>query len=494
MLPVVLFALLTSPVLRAGYSTPIAVSRLQSGPINPRQFGARGDGVTKDTAALQQAIDAASAAGGGTVIIPAGRYVCGTIHLKSHIALRLEPGATILGSPDDPDYRPIEKLPYESHSDQETTDFQRALIAGDGLEDVSIEGHGVVDSNRTRRGGPKPIALRRCQGVTIRDVTVQNAPNYSVSLVGCEHVNIDGVTVLNGYADGIDPDCCRYVRISNCAVDSHDDAICLKSSLALGKPMPTEFVTVTNCIMRTDCNGFKMGTESSGAFKSVTVSNCDIASRPDHKEDTDAGIALETTDGAEVERIAVSNITIKGMYCPIFIRLGNRGRGQNPPVPGYLRDVRISNIVAQGAAIASSIAGLPDHPVEEVAISDITVSRPADMRTRADLSVPESGDKYPDPDMYGPLPASGLYCRHVRGLTLRGLVFDVMKSPAVTAVVMDDVSHLFLSDLTVCERHAKTPAVWLNSCQGWTLRDVDTQMKREHVIRLTGGSRGEMLK
>jgi polygalacturonase len=130
-----------------------------------------------------------------------------------------------------------------------------------------------VDGNRTKRGGPKTIAIKNSSHVLIRGITVQNAPNYSISFLGCDYVDVDGVTVLNGYADGIDPDCSRFVRISNCFVESRDDAICPKTSLALGERRPTEHVTVTNCVLSSSTNNFKLGTESSGDFRNIALSN-----------------------------------------------------------------------------------------------------------------------------------------------------------------------------------------------------------------------------
>src|SRR4051794_4517962 len=240
-----------------------------SAATNVRDFGAKGDGIAKDTTAIQRAIDAAAKQGGGTVLLPAGRYLSGTIHLKSNITLHLDNGAVLLASPDEADFDPYETLPFESVSDKETTYFHYALIAAEGVHDIAIEGKGVVDGNRAKRGGPKTIAIKLCEHVTIRGITVRNSPNYSISLWGADYVDIDGVTILNSYADGIDPDSCRYVRIANCYIDAHDDAICAKASPSMGmdKRRPVEHLTVTNCVLRTDASHFKFGTESSGDFR-----------------------------------------------------------------------------------------------------------------------------------------------------------------------------------------------------------------------------------
>ena len=243
-------------------------------------FGATGDGETTDTQAIQKAIDTCAESGGGTVYFAPGTYISGSIHMKSDVTLHLDTGATIRASVEESDFDPYETLDYKTDSDKETTYFHYSLIWGENISNVAIIGQGTVDGNRQKRGGPKPIAFKRCQHITVRDIKIINAPNYCISLLGCDYVNIDGVTILNAYCDGIDPDSCRYVRISNCHIESWDDAIVPKSSYALGERRATEFLTVTNCILSTSCNAFKLGTESGGGFKYITVSNCVMYAPP----------------------------------------------------------------------------------------------------------------------------------------------------------------------------------------------------------------------
>src|SRR5262249_41943027 len=168
------------------------------------------------------------------------------LHLRSDVTLDLAAGTVLVASPDEADFDPCETLPYVSADDRETTYFHCALLAGEGLQRVTIAGEGSIDGNRSKRGGPKPLALKQCTQVTVRGITIRNSPNYAVSLLGCDHVVLDAITILNGYADGIDPDNCRDVRISGCSIDSADDAIVLKASTALGRRAATEGVTITN--------------------------------------------------------------------------------------------------------------------------------------------------------------------------------------------------------------------------------------------------------
>jgi polygalacturonase len=174
---------------------------------------------------------------------------------------------------------------------------------------VAILGTGMIDVNRTKRGGPKPIALKRCKYVTIKDITIRNAPNYAISMLGTGYVNIDGVNIFNGYYDGIDPDSCRHVRIANCQIETWDDAIAPKASFSLGVRRAVEYLAVTNCILVTNCNAFKLGTESGGGFKYITVSNCVIYNRATGRPPV-SGIAIESVDGGDIDGVTISNISM----------------------------------------------------------------------------------------------------------------------------------------------------------------------------------------
>ena len=414
--------------------------------FNVRQLGAVGDGMAKDTAAVQKAIDACAAAGGGTVFFPAGTYLCGSLHLQSRLALYLDAGAIIKASPDEADFDPYETLGYHTDSDRETTYFHYSLLWGENLHRVSILGPGTIDGNRSRRGGPKPIALKRCQDILIRDISILNAPNYCVSLLGCDYVNLDGITIRNAYCDGIDPDACRYVRIADCHIESWDDAIVLKSSFALGERRATEFVTVTNCVLSTSCNAFKMGTESGGGFRHVTASNLVMFSPPG-KRPMISGIALESVDGAEVDNITITGVSMRDVRTPIFLRLGNRGRDMETPIPGTLRNIIISD-VAGGAATACSITGIPGHPVENVSLNQVMIEyQGGGAPGTAERAIPELPDEYPDADMFGELPAYGLYVRHVQGLTLRDTRWTFAQPDARPVSLFEDVEDLRVTGL-----------------------------------------------
>jgi len=386
--------------------------------FNPGNFGAKGDGTAKDTAAVQSAIDACAAAGGGTVYFAPGAYLCGSVQLKTGVYLYLDAGATIKGSPDNEDYNKIEKLDFKNDADAETSFFHYALIWAEDAQRIGILGPGTIDSNRTRRHGPKPTAWKRCQYLDVKGIHIINAPNYAISMLGTDYVNIDGVTILNDYCDGIDPDSCRNVIISNCHIESRDDCIVPKTSFSLGEHRSCENITVTNCYLGTSANCFKLGTESGGDFKYITVSNC-VMTGFNKLSPATSGISLESVDGANVDGVTISNIVMHDIDSPIFIRLGARLR-DNAPAPGSLRNVLISDVVAVNASAPSSITGIPGSYPEGISLSNVRLTYVGGGPALPDPNspVPELEKEYPDADMFESLPAYGLYCRHVKDLTL----------------------------------------------------------------------------
>lgn len=458
--------------------------------VNVRDFGAKGDGVTKDTTAIQAAIDATAKAGGGEVRVPPGRYISGTLHLRSNVTLYLESGATLAESPDDADFDRYEKLPFKSVSDVETTYFHYGLVTADGAHNIAIIGQGIIDGNRTHRHGPKTVALKLCKYVTIEGITVENSPNYSISLWGCDYVNILGVTVLNGYADGIDPDSSRYVRIANCYVDSEDDAICPKASPSMGYARPTEHLTVTNCVLRTNSNNIKFGTESSGDFKDVAVSNLVMLprakGRPPH-----SGISLESVDGAHIDGVVVSNISMQGVTTPIFVRLGNRGRGVAHPVPGTIRNVSIQNVIATGATKASDISGLPGHPIEDISLEGINVTAAGGTQEAKGINVPEFPAKYPEEGMFGELPAYALYVRHARDVILNDLRVRSTQADARPPIGFDDVRGLSLDGFRAVTVAPAQPAIWMNDVVDALVRGSSTATSGA-FLRVSGAQSGEI--
>jgi Pectate lyase superfamily protein len=466
----------------------------ESAQLNVRDYGAKGNGKSKDTGAIQAAIDAAGRSG-GTIYVPPGEYVSGTLRLRDRIVLRLGAGATLIASADDADFDPYEALDYKSFADRETTDFTFALLQGRALQDIGIFGPGRIDGNRTTRGGPKPIALKLCRNIQIHDLTIDNAPNYNISLLGCDNVDIVGVTIRNGYSDGIDPDCCKNVRIANCRIESRDDAIVAKASLALGVRRSTENVLVTDCSLVNVRNALKLGTESSGDFRNIVFRNCTISGRSvgwkpypdDWKPQPSAGISLITVDGGSLERVRVSGITMAGVRAPLFVRLGKRGLGQTVRAAGELKDVSIAHIVAAGATWPSSITGIPGHPISNISLKDIRITgKGGGKAALLSRELPELEKQYPDATMFRDLPTYGLYCRHVNDLRADQLDLAVEQPDARPAVVLDDVRQADLRAIAATPSADGGPAFWFRSVRDVTLHGLRRRAGAKTLVRLSG--------
>lgn len=469
-----------------------------SGFHDVRDYGAKGDGIAKDTAAIQAAVDAAAKTGGGTVWLSPGTYLSGSIRLKSNITIQFATGATLKMSPDNSDFDPDQRI-------APTVTFGQALLSGDNVENVAITGGGIIDGNRTRRGGPKPIALKNSRHIAIRGLRMQNAPNYNISLMVCEYVDIEGVTILNAYADGIDPDCSRNVRISNVFVDSRDDSVVVKASRGLmAGRCTTENVTVANSVLTTTANYFKVGTESIGDFRNIAVNNIAMYPRlpdgnwkgfpnwPSSPRD-EAGISINVLDGGAVDGVVVSNIAMNGVNHPLFIRLGFRGQhlpglAADPNAAklyGTIQNVSISNVVATGAVGTATISGIPGYRVGRVLLENINITMKGGERQLRGLDIPEQEGAYSWPPMFGLRPAYAFYARHAEGLVLRNVRVRWQDPDLRPAAIFDDVNQLDLDGFDADTAAGSEPVVWLNQVRGATIRGASVAAA-ERFLLLTG--------
>ncbi|UCC99893.1 MAG: glycoside hydrolase family 28 protein [Phycisphaerales bacterium] len=439
-------------------------SSVMAGPggktYNVADFGAKPDGKTLCTEAIQNAVERCAREGGGTVYFGAGTWLTGTIYLESRITLWLDSGCVLLGSKEKEDYGRPHKL---AGTEGETFSYW-GIIAGKGLENIAIRGRGTIDGQganfRYKKGArPKNIYLENCSDVLIEDVRLRSAGSWMQHYRNCDRLTIRGIAVFNHVAynnDGLNIDSCRDVSIIGCVVDSDDDGIVLKSL----SRKPCENITISDCVVSSHCNSIKMGTESGGGFQNITVTNCTICS-PRYSKVTYgrqrglAGLALEIVDGGTLDRVVVSNLTIKGVTVPIFMRLGNRARlyeeDQPKPNVGKFRNVIVSNIVAIDCSpVGCSITGLPGHSIENITLSDIRLGfEGGGTREQAAREIPEKPESYPESTMFGTLPAYGFFCRHVEDLRLHNLKFETAASDYRHAVVLDDVENAVLDAIDV---------------------------------------------
>jgi polygalacturonase len=469
-------------------------------------FGARGDGKAFDTAAINQAITAAAAAGGGTVNFPAGTYLSYSIRLKSNVGLHLGNGCVLVAAEGNGYDTAESNQPWENYQDYGHSHWHNSLIWGEELEDISISGPGRIWGKGLSRGeGPPPqaetpgignksIALKNCRNVVLRDFSILHGGHFGILATGVDNLTIDNLRIDTN-RDGMDIDCCRNVHITHCSVNSPwDDAIVLKSSYALGFARSTEMITISDCLVTggyeegTLLDGtfrrfdparklapyeeewrtgrIKCGTESNGGFKSITIANCVF--------DSCHGLALESVDGARVEDIAITNLTMRDIYeAPIFIRLGSRMRGPAGAAVGVIRRVQIGGVICSNAVspICSIITGIPGHKVEDVRLSNIVIEHEGGgTEQQARIRVPEKEADYPDPDMFGAMPAHGFFVRHVRGIEMEGIKIIARKRDERPAFVLEDVENADFSRPQVPVA-AGVPLFALREVEHFRLRD-----------------------
>jgi polygalacturonase len=452
-----------------------------------RSHGAAGDGKTKDTAAIQKAIDTAADQGGGTVHFPPGTYLTGTLRLRSNVTLHLDTGATLLGSTDLDDYPHIRPR-IRSYTDNYVT---QSILYGEDIENVAIVGRGTIDGqgasfkSRTYENRPYMIRLVNSRDILVENVTIRNSAMWVQHYLACDNVTVRGINVhsrVNRNNDMLDIDSCHNVRISDCYGESDDDAITLKSTT----DRACENISITNCVVSSKCNGIKMGTESNGGFKNISISNCTVF------KTGLAGVALEIVDGGTMDGVTISNISMRGVRVPIFLRLGNRARpfkkDMAKPGMGSFRNVNISNIVATNTTeIGCSITGLPGRPIENVSLSNIKITFPGGgTKKDAQRAVPEHPTRYPECTMFGTLPAYGFYCRHVTGLTLWNIDLRWEKRDERPALVCDDVTNSQVGDFRARSDAFGTSLMHFRNVVGMRVRGCVAPTGTPVFLRLSG--------
>ncbi|HZQ42535.1 MAG TPA: glycoside hydrolase family 28 protein [Acidobacteriaceae bacterium] len=495
-----------SPIVLASTVGRVALAQSPSAPASAeaiydvRRFGATGDGKTVDSPAINKAIEAVAAAGGGTLVFPAGTYICFSIHLKSHVDLWLDRGCTILAA-DSPKqgettgynggtYDAAEpNNPWESYQDYGHNHWHNSLLWAENEHDFGIYGTGLIYGkglsfgSRGTRGdyttfiaeqagvGNKAIALKNCHNVTLRDFSVLKGGHFALLATGVDNMTLDNL-LIDTDRDGFDIDCCRNVRVSNCTVNSPwDDGICPKSSYALGYARSTDNVTIANNFVtgiyqlgtvhdgtwkrfpddaHVPRNGrIKCGTESNGGFRNITITGNVLEGCK--------GISLETSDGAYLEDIAITGNTMREIVdAPLFLRLNRRNRNPKETLrPGTLRRLLISNIVSHDSMSSTSslFSGIPENLIEDVKLADCFFGHrglPKDMRIGwgetskpmpdwRTIHVPEIEDAYPELLRFGPTPCNAFFIRHLKNLEMSHVEVSPQVADPRPAFWLEDV-------------------------------------------------------
>ncbi len=463
--------------------------------------------------AIQAAINAASAAGGGRVLVPVGRFTTGPIELRSGVELHVSSGAELLGS--------THRLDYGK-------EWITALIFARGQSSIALSGSGIVNGQGrevvkdlisllhdgilqdetwsfkrpSERNRPRLIAFTDCDKVSIKQITLKNSAGWVQDFVGCNGVNIDSIRVESTEYwnnDGIDIVNSRDVRITNCDIDAADDGICLKSE---GKPGICENVYVENCVIRSSASGFKLGTGSFGGFRNIMVRNITVYNT------YRSAIALEAVDGGFIENVDIADVKVKYSGNAIFIRLGHRNQDERY---SSIKNIRISKLtaeipnekpdagypiegplpkVAAHNLIPASITGLPGHNVENVVIEDISIIYGGGaLKSVANIpidkidSIPENPANYPEFSMFGELPCWAIYLRHVKGVTLNNVRFSYKKEDFRPAIVLDDVQAAVFKNVEV-KSGVNIPVLVQKNCSQVTLKSIKLPFKSDKAIMI----------
>jgi hypothetical protein len=473
--PAVAAALLPTAAIAA---ERVASSDLGARIYNIRDFGAKGDGKTLDTAALQAAIDACTRDGGGTVLVPAGTFVIGTTELKSNVTLHLAASATLLGSGDGKDYHAIAAIPLSG--DSTLGDGNWALLYAVEANNITVEGQGTIDgqghlfNNYAQKDQPPPAGIfgpqrpyhllfHRCHNIVVRDLQLLRCAFHSIRVIQSERVWMEGLYIhnrVNVNNDGFHFISARYVTISNCVLLVQDDACALFGSC--------QFVTVTNCVFSTRWSVFRFG---GGDVKNISVSNCVIYET--------YGCPIKIGAGRmTLENVSFSNLILQDVTGPIAVNFSGRSRNEDggaPPAPaGFVRNLSFSNIRATVVAAPQperytdmptigkiypgeqhsciTLNGLEGAWIENVTFNDVhvTYAGGGSAQLAAKRNVPQTTREYFGvwgEEPVGP-PAYGLFARNVKGLTLNNVRFTVAEPDLRPAVVFDNVQDAAIHSLS----------------------------------------------
>lgn len=458
--------------------------------FNVLDYGVVADGVTLNSVAVQSAVDACSAQGGGTVYFPKGEYVLSTVFLKSNVRIELAKGARILGSLNFYDYAQQEKIDYPLYQDASHSYFDLSMFVGRNCENIAIVGQGEVDMRSVwdedgvrgpeiKNRGPKFIALRECNNIEVSGLKIDNVSDLAVYFAGCDNVDIYGLR-MRVYIDGVSPDNSSNVRIHDCDIEAGDDAIVFKTSYTLNRLGVCKDIHVWNCRLKSRCSAIKFGTETNGGFENILIEDIDI------RDTRITGIAIESVDGAIVDGITIRNVKMQNVGAALFVHIGKRMRGPAGREIGKIRNVTLENITAVGPyvpyevvawnydsykandtyqypwcmgifehsdhsgekqteeawQITNNICGLKGYPLENITLKNVHLEVDGGVKTYR-KEVPEEPQPYPEVNTYGIfLPAKGIYFRHINGLTMENVTVTSYKPDAREDFVFENVQDL----------------------------------------------------
>ncbi|WP_232457052.1 glycoside hydrolase family 28 protein [Polaribacter sp. SA4-12] len=417
---------------------------------NITDFGAKADGITLDTKAVQNAIDECSKKGGGKVIIPSGKTVLiGTIYLKDFVNLHVENGAILLGSSN------IEDYTTDTHKNMYKNEphMDRCLIFANNAKSFAITGLGTIDGNgyfknfTSKTGRPMMIRFINSNDITFKDITLKNPAAWTSAWLYCNEIVVEGIKIVsrvNNNGDGLDFDGCTNVRVSNSSFDTSDDSICLQASLP---NKPCKNVVVTNCTFTSKWAGMRIGLLSRGDIESVTVSNCTF------NDIEDSGLKIQLNEGGEMKNMTFTNLVMKNVPRPIFMTFAQQKACVDAPEEMYpmkaMHHFIFDGIIADNSKLdknsAIFITGMPNNYITDIQLNNIQMIF-AGGGTKEDASneikeytLDVLDGWWPEFHLVGTLPASGIYARHIKGLSINNVSVNLLNEDKRPLVVFDDV-------------------------------------------------------
>jgi polygalacturonase len=481
---------------------------LHAADVNITKYGAKADSTTLNTVPIQKAIDYCNRSGGGKVIIPAGKFLSGTIVLKNNVTLQLNKGAVILGSTNVDDYKNMDPF-----ADGLGIDVGWALLVAVDAKNIGIEGEGRIDGQgsklkaqqiltdtrpESQRWGRRPFLVRivRCDGVTVKGVTLNYAGAWTSHYFQSRHIRIEDVKIVSvgvAHNDGIDMDGSQDVVIKNCDIVSGDDALCFKTT---SSTMACRNIVVSGLRLKSNQGAIKMGTESMAPFENIKISNCYIYNT------TNGGIKLLTVDGAHLRNVEISNIVMDNVKTPMLFRLGSRlsvfRKGKDTKQQtGTFENVVVRNVKAKAADSAQLkpasgilITGVPGHYITNLTLENIDIELAGGgTAENARQVVPEAIDQYPEVKTFGPrVPAYGIWARHVKGLKLNKVKFTLKNNDVRPAFICEDGKDIQLNKWKLAETNGAQAILRLENVDGANISNVEAKGTADAFVRVEGGN------
>jgi polygalacturonase len=433
-----------------GAALPVGLAQAAPATFNVKTFGAKGNGSTLDDDAIDRAINAASAAaGGGIVVFPSGTYQSRTIHLKSNVTLQLDSGSTIRAAGSG--FDAAEPNPFSQWQDYGHSHFHNALMWGDGITNLTITGSGTIDgagletANAVPKGhGDKILSLTRCTNLTLRGVTFRRGGHFAVLTNGCDGVLLDNLKVLTSTdRDGVNLINTSNVEVTHSRIEASDDSLSFKSDFALGRTFPSEHIRVhDSTILSTENNALQFGVESCGDFRDVVFE--DVAITGAGK----AGIGIVSHDGGSITDVHYNRVTMNKVSSPFFIRLGGRGKCPGKPPAGKISGITFTDITGSNLTTpapvrgapeyASTVIGTPGADITDLSFTNVKLTVPGNHKAADANVVPPDRPIDYRPREFGIRPAYGFWLRHVQRVTFTNVDVQFDKADARPAFAVDD--------------------------------------------------------